>query len=380
MDAPKSKVTSATKIAACTTQFVCFLLLGLAFTSCEERRHFVHWNGSDHFCDGKTFSLLVEKEDGVQAVQFMEHGSGYRASSKSDSWLVQWKLDALKESQTNYPANVIYLGHREVIQKRDKPLPVNESGVDLAGFRASAEANYVLREAERLEVFNVTGQTRGQLVGAVETGTRERVVFNRSRQHFFTWKPFPAIYACNNLSVVRKIPLTERFKEFHAEFHSVENHLVVLTDDLRYLIAVPHNGGESPQGFNHYKAHCYDFTSDDLTTKAIRFGTNYTAISAVENVNGSLLFIAFSDSEKLALLDGESKVLVDLVSSGTRFFNFGSNFHWDYRNRRVFISGSKIDLDMARREVVLEEYAYEEGQKKRFVLNAGQMQIPTTKP
>jgi len=34
------------------------------------------------------FSLLVEKEDGVQAVQFMEHGSGYRASSKSDAWLV----------------------------------------------------------------------------------------------------------------------------------------------------------------------------------------------------------------------------------------------------------------------------------------------------
>jgi hypothetical protein len=160
----------------------------------------------------------------------------------------------------------------------------------------------------------------------------------------------------------------------------VENHLAVLTDDLKYLIAVPHNGGESPQGFNHYKAHCYDFTSDDFATKAIRFGTNYTAISAIENVNDALLFIAYSDSEKLALLNDESKVLVELQSAGTRFFNFGSNFHWDYRNRRVFVSESKIDLDMAWREVVVVASDYDKGQPRRFVLNAGEMQIPKSKP
>ena len=154
----------------------------------------------------------------------------------------------------------------------------------------------------------------------------------------------------------------------------------VLTDDFRYLIAVPHNGGESTQGFNHYKAHCYDFTANDFTTNALRFGINYTAISAIENVGGELLFIVYSGSEKLALLNGESKVLVELQSGGTRFFNFGSNFHWDYRNRREFVSNSKIDLDMARREVVVVEHDYEQRQTKRFVLNAGEMQIPKSKP
>ena len=80
------------------------------------------------------------------------------------------------------------------------------------------------------------------------------------------------------------------------------------------------------------------------------------------------------------MLNAESEVLVDLQSGGTQCFNFGSNFHWDYRNRRAFVSDSKIDLDMAQREVVLEEYAYEQGQRRRFVLNAGLMQIPTPKP
>lgn len=285
-------------------RIVCFLFMVLAGTSCERRNHFVFWKDSDHFCNGKTFSLLVESEEGVQAVQFMEHGSGYRASSKSDRWLVHWKVDDLKDGQTNYPSSVIYLA----------------------------------------------------------------------------WMPFPAIYASSNLTVVKKTPRTGRFREFDAEFHRAENHLAVLTDDLKYLIAVPHNGGESPQGFNHYKAHCYDFASDDFTTKAIRFGANYTAISAIENVNGELLFIAYSDSERLAILNGESKVLVELQSGGMRFFNFGSNFHWDYRNQRTFVSDSKIDLDQARREVVVIEYDYQLGQTKRFVLNAGEMKIPKSRP
>src|SRR2546430_273660 len=212
----KVKTNSSAKIIAYMGQLVCFLFLALDGVSCERRSHFVFWNDSDHFCDGKTFSLLVEKEDGVQVVQFMEHGSGYRAASKSDSWLVQWKIAALKGGQTNYPANVISLGRHEVIQKRDKPLPVRESGADLSSFRTSGETDYVLREAQRLEVFRVVGQTRGQLTG--------------------------------------------------------------------------------------------------------------------------------------------------------------SNFHWDYRNRRAFVSNSKIDLDMARREVVVVENDYEQRQTKRFVLNAGEKQ------
>ncbi|HSY18707.1 MAG TPA: hypothetical protein VK815_10250 [Candidatus Acidoferrales bacterium] len=367
-------------------QFVPVLFCMLVTVSCERRTHFVFWSDVDDFCDGKVFSICLDKEEGIQAVQFLEHGSGYRASSQSDSWLVQWKIDALKEGQTNYPANIIYLGHHEVIQKLHVPDPVHESGVELATFRSGPDTNYVVREeygfkqSDVVEVFKVSGQTVGQSLGKIEASGVDRAVFNRSRREFFAWKPFPAIYACSNLSVVKRIPLTGHFKEFDSEFHRVENHLAVLTDDLRFLIAVPFNGGESPQGFNHYKAYCYDFSSDEVTAKTIHFGTNDTAISAIENVDNDLLFIAYDDSEKLALLNSGSKVLAELPSEDTRFFNFGSNFHWVYEKKCVFISKSKIDLDAAHREVVLRSYDYDKGQKKQFILNAGEMKIPQLKP
>ena len=344
--------------------------------SCERRHQLLFWHDYDHFSDGETYFIVVEREEGIQAVQAISHSSGSRVYRKIDRWLVQWNISELQQDRTNGPNKVIYLGRYESRRKGMFHHTYEKSGIDLPQHRTRFATEFVFRIGEELELYGLTNQFSGPPIRSIPIGDSKNVMFSRSRRYLFVWQPTPTLYLANSLEVIKVIPQTENFRAFDAAFHRVENHTVALTDDLKYLVAVPHNGGESPQGFNHCKAYCYGLDDDRFTTNQIRFGLNSTAISTVESVAGDLQFVAYSDDKRLAILAANSKLLSDLPSDNTRFFNFNSNFQWDYRNHRVFVSDDEIDIHSPEREFTLTEFDYGSGGKRSFTLNAGLMVVP----
>jgi hypothetical protein len=236
------------------------------------------------FADGAVFSEVVVK-DHFFAIPFPSvHGP--LAGGYIESWLLRWNIADLRTNQPNSPQSVIYLAR----QKR--------TGEMAYGFRASASPDLLVCDsAGAVDLYSIASNRPARLLNTLVAPGRTAGVsgrlFSRSEKYVFLWKPFPAIYATSNFSVVKRINATENFKRFEADLRREGGWQESLTDDLKYLIYVPLDTSGPYAQDPIDTPHCYNLETDDYVTQKIRSGTNRTVIVAAESLQGAPAFIAF---------------------------------------------------------------------------------------
>ncbi|HBE89509.1 MAG TPA: hypothetical protein DDW67_10265 [Elusimicrobia bacterium] len=200
----------------------------------------------------------------------------------------------------------------------------------------------------------------------------------RTRLNNFSEKPYPAIYDAKTGTTVRPVPVTQEFVRFSASIAGKELFARRLTEDLRYLVAVPYFGARPgvKQGFNHDKAYCYDMRADKFFTMAPSFSTGTMSIADAESVDGRLLFAVFADQKRLGIVDGHSDPLAELPAEGVNYFSYAAGTHWDYAAKRVLISASEIEIKDPNRRITLYDYDYEKKSGRKFRLATGELEAP----
>ena len=318
-------------------------------------------------CDGKHFYLIVVKKEGESYSKFWDRLDWERDHSQrvydEQYWLAKWDLAGLKEGTTNYPSSMVYLGKYSVDERTGA-----KSGYNLEQAHVAEGGDALLMPSLKIAAPGVL-----KPVPAMDELDEYRGVYTQSGNYLFKWKPSPGIYGALDPAFYKKIPETESFKRFAAAYDRYARHSSILTDDLRYLVGVPHNGGDSPQGWNHYRAYVYDLVSDKFSDITLQYGDKDTIISAAENVGGRLLFIAYAGTAKLGLLDENSTVLAELPAEGSFYANFRIGSYWDHSNNRIFNYNeiSSIINDAPSRSVTLREYDYARKIGRTLTLNTG---------
>lgn len=339
-------------------------LCATVLAGCDSRQAFTFWSDRDYFLDGNEFSVTVERESRVQVTGWMEHGSGYRAQVQCDYWRVVWNTTELKEGCENMPTRVDYLGRFEERRTRNTSTPVHQKGVSLemADFTGS---NHVLVWKDGRYLSPQIPLTEPLAVhGSRPDDGKHSTVLTSSRRHMLLWGTPLAICDSANLKVVREIKKTvavSKLRTFHDTAFGI--HRTSLTNDLRYLVIIPHNGNESPVGHNHHVAWCYDILEDRFFEKRFGDDDRVTAVMWAESWDGRLCFLVDRD-----LLDVEGGYIGRIPSSYP--------LTWVPSLKSVWMADGKIDSRQHPRTLVLTKHDYVRDISTQYLLNSGELNVP----
>jgi hypothetical protein len=283
------------------------LLVGiLALPGCHSRSSSESCRDWDAFCDGNSMSLVVERERSKWGHNPLAHSGSYLISRRTDFWLVNWSLQ-------NETVKDFYLGKHEEERTDNGNTITKQSGH--RSFFVTGQPGLALIRDNRLTVLDRgVEQPPGDVIQPQHGIGRDEYVFTRSRKHVFAWLPEPAIYSIPDMKVVKKLAATESFQEFEKLFRWRENKKTFLTEDLAYLIAVPHNGAsESERGFEHTKAFCYAIDRDEVSTVSLQ-GLGDALIWDAEPVADGIHWLVRQglDGDRWFILDSDSHLVSEL--------------------------------------------------------------------
>lgn len=350
---------------------ICAACLG----ACDSRDTFEYWSDRDYFLEGDEFSATVSCESGVHVSSSMAHSSGYRAREQQDYWRVTWRVTGLKEGIENPPTKVTYLGRYESKRDGSTSGPVSESGLNLEMSDFTGDNHVLLWKDERYlsPKLPITGKVPQ---GAERSSDGEtRTILTPSRRHMLIWdKPF-VICDTHTLQTTREISETEAVAKLRGlHDSSVGTHDIALTDDLRYLCVIPHNGNDAPYGHNHHRVWGYDILEDRFFEKNFQFGSCDTAVVDVQSWKGRPYFLVSSETRALRVFDEEQKVVAEIPPEATP--GGGGGTFWRPDQPNVWFPKWRLDSGQKERQIELHRFNCSNKTTTIYKLNAGKLRVP----
>lgn len=359
----------------CVRSLLLAVICVACLDACDSRHSFEYWNDRDHFLEGDEFSATVSRESGVQVSNRMAHSSGYLAQEQNDYWRVTWRVTDLKEGIENPPTKVTYLGRYE--SKRDGSTSgiVSESGLNLEMSDFTGD-NHVLvwNDGRYLSPkLPITGKVP-QCAERSSDG-KTRTILTPSRKHMLIWdKPF-VICDTHTLKTTREISETEAVAKLRGlHDSSVGTHDIALTDDLRYLCVIPHNGNDAPYGHNHHRVWGYDILEDRFFEKNFQFGSGDTAVVNVQSWKGQPYFLVYSDTHGMGILDEEKHVIAQFPPELTPAGGRGTFWRPDEPN--VWYPLGQHHIEQKEKRIELRRFNYSNNTTVIYMLNAGKLRAP----
>lgn len=277
--------------------------------------------------------------------------------------------------------STVYLGKHEEEGGRDGNGIVREMGVSPHGFFPIGDSKTIAYLGDYLEIHEGEKARLGKQTIQRESGIHG-VVFTRSRRHVFSWLPKPTISSIPDLVTVNSPKVSETLKEFERLYRQRENRAVILTDDLSYLIAVPHNGGSKSEiGHNHSKAICYRFDKDEISTVLIKYGNGDAGIVDAEHLNDGLRFMVYSSDgkpEEWAIVDADSAIDAQFSARPTNQFNHCLPF-WDPPNDAIWLVEFDPLMAPASADPVVFKHSLRDGSRIQAKLVGGNLKVPETR-
>lgn len=346
--------------------------------ACDSRDSFDSWYDRDYLINEGEFSVTVTREKGVQVSGWMEHGSGYTAKERNDYWRVAWMTSNLIEDGENFPSATVHLGRYEAKRERGQSHPVLESGIDMetSDFTRNDRV-LVWKNGEYLAPrVPVVGQVA--IEGRHKNDRPQLNSLTTSKQHLLVWEQPLVICATSNLEVRREIKesfAVAKLRRLHDT--AVGIHYVGLTNDLRYIVVVPHNGNDAPQGGNHHRVWGYDLVEDRFFERSFARALGDTAVASVQSWQGKPYYFVYSpDERELGLFDDEKNLVTQIPSDQTRPHNFEANLFWQPDRKTIWIAKGEINLDQCERRIELRRFNYAEKSSTDYVLNTGPLKAP----
>ncbi|NQV23595.1 MAG: hypothetical protein HQ518_04420 [Rhodopirellula sp.] len=326
----------------------------------------------DVFCDGKTVSIVFASSKFVWGNNPMRHSGGYLVSEHEDTWIANWSI---LDSDTVHAPDVRHVAQYEEERTDSGSTIVKQTGDRSSDFVAIGKPDLLLIREYQLTLLDDHGVERLPIT-RVRLG--DGFVYTRTRSHVFVWNSTPAIHSMPELKMVRKLKGTESLIEFKKLYNWRENRTVILTEDLSYLIAVPHNGAsESNVGHQHTKAFCYRIDRDEVSTVSL-IGLGDAAIVNVEPVDGELQWLVYRNERQPVILDSESRTIFNLsLPSPPRF----------HQHRRCWVPADGIfwileyperlrDLERVPEGISLIRYQIDDGSQVRIQLPTARIPTP----
>lgn len=353
-------------------------LVALLFlNACDSRHAFDFWHDRDYLLKDGEFSVTVSKETGVQVSGWMEHGSGYTAKCRNDYWRVIWKTNDLTKDASNTPSKVVYVGKYEARREAGKSMPIFESGIDMEMSDFTGKDHFLAWQNGQDLSPKLPVSDKIEFEGKRQNDGKHTRVLTPSRQHMLVWgKPFQ-ICQTSDLKTVREIDESEavaKLRKLHDR--AIGIHHIVLTDDLRYLIVVPHNGNDSQFGHNHHRVWCCDLSQDRFFEQSFSSGAGDTAVASVQSWQGHLYFFVYSDQRDLSLVDEHVRLIAKIPSEKTRIHNFEANFFWQPDQHTVWIAEGNSTSSQRERRIELRKFNYLENSSIDFVLGVDSLKVP----
>jgi hypothetical protein len=356
-----------------------FLLLSMicsaCLAACDSKNAFEYWNDRDYFFEGGEFSTTVSRESGVQVSNRMAHSSGYLAREQNDYWRVTWRVTDLKEGIENPPTKVTYLGRYE--SKRDGSTSglVSESGLNLEMSDFTGDNHVLVWNDDRFlsPKLPITGKVPQCAERSSDGETR--TILTPSRRHMLIWdKPF-VICDTHTLQTIREISETEAVAKLRGlHDSSVGTHDIALTDDLRYLCVIPHNGNDAPYGHNHHRVWGYDILEDRFFEKNFQFGSGDTAVVSVQSWKGRPYFLVSSETRALRIFDEEQKVVAEIPPEAPP--GGGGGTFWRPDQPNVWFPKWRLDSEQKERQIELYRFNCSNKTTAIYKLNAGKLRVP----
>lgn len=296
----------------------------------------------------------------------------------SDNWRVFWKMSELAEGKPNAPAKSAYLGHFESNPSPGNSTPLQISGLDLDMLHYTGDMRGMLWKGNQYLSPKLPVASVPEYWAKTDFDGLYPCMLCRSHQHFFEWKPSPVIRESNSFATVKVVPPTPAFGKFRAlADQGMKSPRLVLTDDLRYLMSIPHNGGDPKPGFNHYKAWCYDLAKDEFTEHCLHFGAKLTRIDQVESVDGRLLFLVGNELDELAIVDPDSKMVADLSPISQHARGAFLKLFWDYHNKHVMVLLDRFNTSLRlEHEIQILDFAYATSTARKLTLQVSGLSEP----
>lgn len=358
-------------------QWGLLLLCGLVLVACDQSSTFEYWHDRDHWLDQDEFSVTVSWERGVWVSGWAEHSSGTRVEAKNDYWRATWKVSDLKESSSNPPVKAAYVGRFEERRERGVTAPTHQSGLNLeyADFTGldhllvRIDDDYVSPKVPLSEPLGMHGK-----VTLADAKTKR--FLTRSRKHLLIWNNALTIHETGGLMVVQEIQETAALAELRRLRNSaVGIHCTFLTNDLRYLVVIPHNGNDSPQGHNHHRAWCYDIQEARFFEKSFQVASGDRAVVSAEVWQERLHFFIYSEGKiegkKMEIFDVDSRLIGRVSSDKVRRSYVG----WDAANHLLWFAegalGGAYD-----RSIALTKMDYAAGTSTKYLLKTGKLKAP----
>lgn len=350
---------------------ICAACLG----ACDSRDSFDYWHDGDHFVEGDEFSATVCHESGVSVSSWMAHGGGYHAREQQDYWRVTWRVTDLKQGIENPPTSVVYLGRYEAKHVKGSSAPVFESGLKLETSHFTGR-NHVL-EWEDGRYLSPKLPMTGKVAFYAERKAEGKTpsLFTALRRHMLIWGEPLVICDTHDLKVVREIAETEAVAKLRGlRDSSVGTHRISLTDDLRYLCVVPHNGNDAPQGHNHHRVWGYDILEDRFFEKTFKYGSGDTEVVEMQSWKGQPCFLVYSDTEELAIFDMEQRVIAQIPLAVTPVHGLG--LQWRPTEQTLWRPQGQVRLERKERQIELSRLHYSDNTRTVYKLNAGKLRVP----
>lgn len=347
------------------------MLVGILWFVLPANHSVYYFTKSPYLDEEGQYSVLVIRQDSVlDSGGLMDRPMTTKRSC--DYWRAAWRVNDLHKGSPNPPVKIFSLGHFREDRDRNHQGPTETEGVDLSLAYFTGTTQCLSWQNGAMSSVTLPLSPIPQFRARIpdEYGTTA-MIMSRSHQQAFVWLPVPAILETQTLQPVKTLPATETFEKFRslARSNDVSRWIYTrLTEDLRFLVAIPDKASDSPQDFNRNKAWCYDLQNDIFAELRLHYGT-ITHIDDVESIDGRLQFMVSNQNHKLAILDEASAVLGDLASVDSTVQRI-----WDWRRHRVFtLKEQSFDVDAELHDLELFELDYAVHVQKYFVLKAAEL-------
>ncbi len=307
----------------------------------------------------------------------MEHGSGYTKKERNNYWRVSWKTSSLTENSDNPPSKVTYLGKYEANRERGTSDPVSETGLDMEMSYFTSNNHVLVWKKGRDLSPKIPVVDEVHFEGTLNDEGKHMTVLTPSRQHMLVWgKPF-LVCQTSDLKAVLEIEdneATAKLRHFHDTAFGI--HDIELTDDLRYIAVVPHNGNDSRYGHNHHRIWVYDIARKAFFENSFAQEAGNTAVESVQSWQGRLYFLIHSHTQDFDIFDEAKHPIAKIPSDRTVINGSNANLLWQPNQQTVWIAKGVIDSGQRERTIGLRKFNYATNTSTDYELKAGPLKVP----
>lgn len=358
-----------------TAALAALVALPFLLIACREHSTLDVQSVEEIYCDGATVTVIASGEHILHSRSYLEHSSGRYDEVTRHTAVVRWRLPTSLDPASLPTAPIDPLSVHDLSRQHAEAHDDSGASVEPIDHRAFTGPTALLE----------VDPTRGQLAlvpfddpaGKPIAEARvdplppmfADVLVTRSARHLLAARHGqPVIVSTADLSVARELGKSPGLADFDKRYRGSEDHVRVLTDDLRYLVKVPFAAGE-PQGSGHCVAVVHDLETDATTEIRLDLGQGDTAIEDLEHVGGRLLFLVDFlprkgerqlDTKK-AVVDAESKVVAWLPADPFVDNDYvPGRLFWDPARERIAAwkeaGGRNYDLKLDTLEVADHHY------------------------